>query len=69
MPLNRLNVYADSDFCPDALEIGQPIVLDLAQMSIYEVNGEAMVKLSELQKSNIPIKGLVRPVSQLPLAA
>lgn len=69
MPSNRLNVYADSDFFPESLEVHQLRRLDLTQFEIYQVNGEAMVKLSDLQALNISVQVVEGGVVRFPEAA
>ena len=56
MPSNRLNVYPDSDFWPDTPAERWPSVIDLTTVKIYSVKGVDMVRLSDLERLNIPIK-------------
>jgi hypothetical protein len=63
------NVYPDSDFFPDAFQLQQAIALDLTQLKIYRVNGEAMIKLADLQTLNILIAGNEGEVIEFPKAA
>lgn len=63
------NVYPDSDFFPDAFEQQEPITLNLTQVKIYDVHGEAMLKLSDLQALNIPITGVKKTMIDFPKAA
>ena len=69
MPSNRLNVYPDSDFWFDDLVSTFPSVIDLSAVKVYRVNGEEMVKLSDLQKLNIPIKSREVEDIEFPQAA
>jgi len=69
MPFNRLNVYPDSDFFSDSLEAQQPVILDLTHFKVHQVNGEAMVKLSDLKTLNITIQVIEGEVIEFPRAA
>jgi hypothetical protein len=69
MPSNRLNVYPDSDYWPDNLTERWPSVIDLTAVKIYRVNGVDMVRLSDLEALNIPIKRVEREEARLPKSA
>lgn len=55
MPLNRIGVYPDSDFGYSSLSTQLLNIVDLTKVKVYKVNGEAMVKLSDLEELDFVI--------------
>lgn len=60
MPLNKLNVYPDSDFWPSSIEL-QPEnpekTIDLSSLPVYRVGGTAVIRLIDLQS----VRGIIPP--------
>lgn len=66
---NYRNIYPDSDFFAETFESQSPIALDLVQVKIYYIYGEAMLKLVDLQNLHILSIGIQKSVSNVPKAA
>jgi hypothetical protein len=63
------NIYPDSDFFPDSFAIQPSVAIDLTKVKIYDIHGEAMLKLADLKALNIPIRHMKESTLDFPKAA
>lgn len=50
MTTKKRNIHPDSDFWPDANDYFPWQISEQSQLPIYQINGEAMIKLTDLSK-------------------